>query len=194
MPKGAGGLLIDARGMRSRAATIGVREQWTRWTEHERKWNWPMPDGAAGSASSRPPRRAGVGKMIRHYEQVGLLGKARRTTAGYRIYDETDVQTLRFVRRARDLGFSIKEISDLLALWQDKERPGADVSKMVQQHVSALDARIGELQAIRRSLQHLADKVQADDRPDHPVLEELAEAVAPEAATAARLGSAAAIG
>lgn len=116
-------------------------------------------------------------KMIRHYEQVGLLGKARRTTAGYRIYDETDVQTLRFVRRARDLGFSIKEISDLLALWQDKERPGADVSKMVQQHVSALDARIGELQAIRRSLQHLADKVQADDRPDHPVLEELAEAV-----------------
>jgi Cu(I)-responsive transcriptional regulator len=117
-------------------------------------------------------------KMIRHYEQVGLLGKARRTTAGYRIYDETDVQTLRFVRRARDLGFSIKEISDLLALWQDKERPGADVSKMVQQHVSALDARIGELQAIRRSLQHLADKVQGDERPEHPVLDELSEAVA----------------
>ncbi len=116
-------------------------------------------------------------KMIRHYEQVGLLGKARRTTAGYRIYDETDVQTLRFVRRARDLGFSIKEISDLLGLWQDKERSGSDVGKMVQTHVAALDARINELQAIRRSLQHLADKVQADERPEHPVLEDLTEAI-----------------
>lgn len=116
-------------------------------------------------------------KMIRHYEQVGLLGKARRTTAGYRIYDDHDVQTLRFVRRARDLGFSIKEISDLLALWQDKERSGTDVGKMVQAHVATLDARIAELQAIRRSLQHLADKVDADERPEHPVLEDLTEAV-----------------
>jgi Cu(I)-responsive transcriptional regulator len=115
-------------------------------------------------------------KMIRHYEQVGLLGKARRTTAGYRIYDETDVQTLRFVRRARDLGFSIKEISDLLALWQDKERPGADVTTAAHKHIAALDARINELQAIRRSLQHLSDKVQHDERPEHPVLDELAEA------------------
>jgi MerR family transcriptional regulator, copper efflux regulator len=111
-------------------------------------------------------------KMIRHYEQVGLLGKARRTTAGYRIYDETDVQTLRFVRRARDLGFSIKEISDLLALWQDRERSSPDVAKMAQEHISQLDSRINELQVIRRSLQHLSDKAQGDERPEHPVLED----------------------
>lgn len=111
-------------------------------------------------------------KMIRHYEQVGLLGKARRTTAGYRIYDETDVQTLRFVRRARDLGFSIREISDLLALWQDKERASTDVAKMAQDHIAQLDSRISELQVIRRSLQHLSEKVQRNERPEHPVLED----------------------
>ena len=120
---------------------------------------------------------AGVSaKMIRHYEQVGLLGKAHRTSAGYRIYDENDVNTLRFVRRARDLGFSIKEISDLLALWQDTERASGDVKSMAERHIGQLDARIGELQAIRRTLQRLADECSGGERSSCPVIEDLATA------------------
>jgi Cu(I)-responsive transcriptional regulator len=116
---------------------------------------------------------AGVSaKMIRRYEQVGLLGKAHRTSAGYRIYDENDVNTLRFVRRARDLGFSIKEISDLLALWQDTERASGDVKSLAERHIAQLDARTGELQAIRRTLQHLSDECNGGQRSQGPVLEE----------------------
>ena len=120
---------------------------------------------------------AGVSaKMIRHYEQVGLLGQAHRTSAGYPIYDENDVNTLRFVRRARDLGFSIKEISDLLALWQDTKRASGDVKSMTERHIAQLDARIGELQAIRRSLQRLVDECAGGERSQGPVLEDLATA------------------
>lgn len=118
---------------------------------------------------------AGVSaKMIRHYEQVGLLGQARRTSAGYRIYDDTDVQTLRFVRRARDLGFSIREIADLLSLWQDRDKSSNEIRDRAQTQVQALDSRINELQAMRRTLQHLLEHSQSEERPQAPVLEEMA--------------------
>ncbi len=92
------------------------------------------------------------------------MGKAHRTSAGYRICDENDVNTLRFVRRARDLGFSIKEISDLLALWQDTERATGDVKSTAERHIAQLDARIGELRMIRRTLQRLSDEFKSGVR------------------------------
>ena len=90
--------------------------------------------------------------MIRYYESLGLLREARRTAAGYRIYDERDIHTLRFVRRARDLGFSIAGIQRLLALWQNRRRSGADVRRVAQAHVAELERKIAELQSMRRTL------------------------------------------
>ena len=113
-------------------------------------------------------------KMIRHYEETGLVPKAGRTVAGYRIYREADVHVLRFIRRARDLGFTMKEIAGLLGLWQDKRRASADVKRLAQRHMADLDARIAELQGMRRTLEHLVHCCHGDDRPDCPILEDLA--------------------
>jgi Cu(I)-responsive transcriptional regulator len=113
-------------------------------------------------------------KMIRHYEETGLVPKAGRTVAGYRIYREADVHVLRFIRRARDLGFTMKEIEGLLGLWQDKRRASADVKRLAQRHMADLDARIAELQGMRRSLEHLVHCCHGDDRPDCPILDDLA--------------------
>jgi MerR family transcriptional regulator, copper efflux regulator len=118
-------------------------------------------------------------KMIRHYESIGLLGKARRTAAGYRIYGEVEVRTLQFVRRARDLGFSTREIGALLALWSDRRRRSADVHRLAQQHVARLDGQISEMQAIRGALMHLLAHCHGDDRPECPVLDDLAALPAP---------------
>ena len=121
-------------------------------------------------------RRSGVtAKMIRHYESLGLLKTARRTDAGYRLYDEPDIHTLRFIRRARDLGFSIKEIEHLLGLWQNRRRASADVRRIAQGHITALDAKIQELQGMRRTLQQLVHNCHGDARPDCPILDDLAE-------------------
>lgn len=121
-------------------------------------------------------RRSGVtAKMIRHYESLGLLKTARRTDAGYRLYDEPDIHTLRFIRRARDLGFSIKEIEQLVGLWQNRRRASADVRRIAQGHITALDAKIEELQGMRRTLQHLVHSCHGDGRPDCPILDDLAE-------------------
>ena len=113
-------------------------------------------------------------KMIRHYEAAGLIPKAGRTASGYRIYRDTDVHELRFVRRARDLGFSMKEIQALLGLWRNRRRSSADVKRLVAHHVADLDARIGELQAMRRTLQQLAHACHGDERPDCPIIDDLA--------------------
>lgn len=113
-------------------------------------------------------------KMIRHYEAVGLLKKARRTLAGYRLYDEAEVHNLRFIRRARDLGFSIAEIQQLLGLWQNRRRASADVRRIAQHHIAALDLKIGELQGMRRTLEHLVYDCHGDQRPDCPILDDLA--------------------
>lgn len=112
-------------------------------------------------------------KMIRHYEEQGLIPRVGRTGAGYRIYRASDVHTLQFVRRARDLGFSMKEIKDLLALWQNRRRASRDVKRMVDRHVVELDARIVEMQAMRRTLMTLAEHCHGDHRPECPILDDL---------------------
>lgn len=113
-------------------------------------------------------------KMIRHYESIGLLVPAPRSAAGYRHYAARDVETLRFIRRSRDLGFSLDAISGLLDLWRDRGRASAEVKQMALAHVAALESKIAELQSMARTLHHLADACHGDDRPDCPILDDLA--------------------
>lgn len=113
-------------------------------------------------------------KMIRHYEGVQLLPPAQRTESGYRQYTENDVRSLQFIRRARDLGFSIDEIRDLLSLWQDRNRPSRQVKALAAVHLETLDKRLQELQAMKSALEHLVHCCQGNDRPDCPILETLA--------------------
>jgi Cu(I)-responsive transcriptional regulator len=113
-------------------------------------------------------------KMIRHYESTGLIPEAGRTFSNYRLYSPSDVHTLQFVRRARDLGFSLPEIKDLLALWHDRSRKSADVRRIALEHVEDLGTRIAELEAMRRTLRHLAAGCHGDARPECPILDDLA--------------------
>ncbi len=112
-------------------------------------------------------------KMIRYYEQAGLIPPADRSQAGYRVYDDADVHRLRFVRRARDLGFAVAEISELLDLWNNRSRRSADVKRLAQAHIADLQDRIAKLQQMSATLQTLADCCAGDDRPDCPILEGL---------------------
>jgi Cu(I)-responsive transcriptional regulator len=112
-------------------------------------------------------------KMIRHYEAFGLIPKARRTAGDYRVYAASDLHTLRFIRRARDLGFSIKEISGLLNLWHNKRRASAEVKRLALRHIDELDQKIEELRDMRRALAELAHKCHGDERPECPILEDL---------------------
>ena len=114
-------------------------------------------------------------KMIRHYEEQGLISKARRTQAGYRVYRDADVHVLRFVRRARDLGFSLRETKALLGLWDNRRRASADVKRLATKHVAELDAHIAEMQAMRRALADLAEHCHGDHRPDCPILDDLSK-------------------
>lgn len=113
-------------------------------------------------------------KMIRYYESIGLMPAAGRSQGGYRLYGETDVHMLRFIRRSRDLGFALEDIRLLLGLWRDRERPSAAVKQIALRHIDELAAKIAELQAMKRSLQHLAEACHGDARPDCPILEDLA--------------------
>ena len=120
-------------------------------------------------------RASGVSaKMIRHYEAQGFVPKAGRTHSGYRMYGENDVHTLRFIRRARDLGFSLKEIKHLLGLWNNRRRASADVKRLADRHVKDLDQKIAEMQAMRRTLVDLTHSCHGDNRPDCPILDDLA--------------------
>ncbi|MEN1926480.1 Cu(I)-responsive transcriptional regulator [Luteimonas qiangzhengi] len=112
-------------------------------------------------------------KMIRYYEQAGLIPPADRSHSGYRIYNDADVHRLRFIRRARDLGFSVAEISELLGLWNDRSRRSADVKRLAQAHIADLEERIEHLRQMSATLQTLADCCVGDDRPDCPILEGL---------------------
>ncbi|MBX3017837.1 MAG: Cu(I)-responsive transcriptional regulator [Bdellovibrionaceae bacterium] len=112
-------------------------------------------------------------KLIRHYESIGLIPKASRSDGGYRQYGEQDVQFLRFVRRARGLGFSMKEIKQLLGLWKNKSRASADVKKLALTHLKELEVKIQELQDMATQLRHLAKTCHGDHRPDCPILKEL---------------------
>jgi Cu(I)-responsive transcriptional regulator len=113
-------------------------------------------------------------KMIRHYESLGLLPKVARTEAGYRLYDEAAIHTLRFIRRARDLGFGMKEIEVLLALWRNRKRASAQVKRIALAHAADLQRRVNEMQAMQRTLEHLAGCCHGDERPDCPILDDLA--------------------
>lgn len=113
-------------------------------------------------------------KMIRHYESVGLLPPASRTDAGYRQFGETDLRTLQFIRRSRDLGFSIEEIRGLVSLWQDRTRPSREVKALAKQHLDFLDRKLEELQSMKHALAHLVSCCHGDERPDCPILESLA--------------------
>jgi MerR family transcriptional regulator, copper efflux regulator len=113
-------------------------------------------------------------KMIRHYESIGLIRAAGRSAGNYRVYDDRDVHTLRFVRRARSLGFSMKQIAELLSLWQNRSRSSAKVRRLALEHVDALENKILELQTMVRTLRHLAEQCHGDSRPDCPILDDLA--------------------
>ncbi len=113
-------------------------------------------------------------KMVRHYESLGLLPNVPRTDSGYRQYGEKEVHTLRFIRRARDLGFSMAEIAELLKLWQNRRRASADVKRIAMAHVADLERRMAEMNAMKQTLQQLASCCHGDHRPDCPILDELA--------------------
>ncbi len=120
--------------------------------------------------------RSGVSaKMVRHYESLGLVPDVTRTDSGYRQYTESNVHTLRFIRRARDLGFSMAEIAELLKLWQNKRRASADVKRIALAHAEDLHRRIEEMAAMTRTLERLAECCHGDQRPDCPILDELGE-------------------
>jgi Cu(I)-responsive transcriptional regulator len=112
-------------------------------------------------------------KMIRHYEAISLVQKPRRTSANYRVYSEGDVHVLRFVRSARELGFSMQEIGELLDLWRDRRRPSRKVKALVTAHLQELERRIADLQAMKSTLAELAQHCHGDERPDCPILERL---------------------
>jgi MerR family copper efflux transcriptional regulator len=116
-------------------------------------------------------RESGVSqRMIRHYEAIGLIPAAARRDSGYRDYDRRDVNTLRFIRRARDLGFPVEEIGKLLALWHDRDRASAEVKALALSRAAELKRKARELDEMRRSLEHLAANCHGDSRPDCPIL------------------------
>ncbi len=112
-------------------------------------------------------------KMIRYYESIGLISPAGRTDAGYRIYSDHDLHTLRFIRRARDLGFSVEVMRDLLALWRDRDRASADVKRIALEHVAELERKAAALRQMADTLHHLAAHCHGDERPDCPIIDEL---------------------
>lgn len=124
-----------------------------------------------GEASRRSAVSA---KMIRHYESLGLLPKVARTDAGYRQYDAAAIHTLRFIRRARDLGFGMQEIGELLALWRNRRRASSQVKRIALEHAANLQRRVAAMQAMQRTLEQLAHCCAGDDRPDCPILDDLA--------------------
>lgn len=118
-------------------------------------------------------------KMIRHYEFIGLIPPANRTFSNYRLYDEADLHRLRFIKRARTLGFSMKQIEALLGLWANPRRSSAEVKKLAEAHSRELSARISELRSVQRTLKRLADCCHGDQRPECPILDDLADANRP---------------
>jgi MerR family transcriptional regulator, copper efflux regulator len=118
-------------------------------------------------------------KMIRYYESIGLIEPPRRSAAGYRFYEDREIETLRFIRRARDLGFLVEDIARLLELWRDGSRSSADVKRLAEHHIASLQERIDALQSMRRTLEHLAGHCHGDQRPDCPILDDLAAGAEP---------------
>jgi MerR family transcriptional regulator, copper efflux regulator len=130
---------------------------------------WPVNIGQAAALSGISP------KMLRHYESLGLLGEVVRTESNYRQYSLTDVHTLRFIRRARDMGFGLDAITELVSLWHNRRRSSASVKRIAQKHPDELAQRIEALQAMQRSLDGLLCHCPGNDRPDCPILDDLAQ-------------------
>ena len=136
----------------------------------------PTIELEAGMNIGQAARAAGVSaKMVRHYEGIGLLPKAGRSASNYRLYGPDDVHVLRFIRRARVLGFPIEDIRELLGLWRNKARPSAAVKKVAARHVDDLRNKIAELESMVHALEHLARHCHGDHRPACPILEDLAK-------------------
>jgi MerR family transcriptional regulator, copper efflux regulator len=129
---------------------------------------WPVNIGTAASLSGISP------KMLRHYESLGLLGSVARTDSNYRQYSLADVHSLRFIRRARDMGFGLDAITELVGLWHNRRRSSASVQRIAQKHLDELGQRIAALQAMQRTLGELVCHCPGDDRPDCPILDDLA--------------------
>ena len=135
--------------------------------------NPPMNIGEAA-------RLSGVSaKMVRHYESLGLLPQVQRSDSGYRQYSEAEVHTLRFIKRSRELGFSIAEIAELVSLWQNRRRASTNVRRIAQKHADELAQRINAMQAMQDTLAHLIACCHGDERPDCPILDDLSGAAAP---------------
>lgn len=136
---------------------------------------------------SMAAERSGVSaKMIRYYESVSLIEPADRRANGYRDYGETEVAMLQFVRRTRDMGFSLDEVAALLALWRDRRRSSREVRRLAERHLADIDARMGEMRAVSRTLKRLVHACHGDDRPECPILDDLAAAPAKTAAKQTR--------
>jgi Cu(I)-responsive transcriptional regulator len=132
--------------------------------------NAPMNIGEAA-------RQSGVSaKMVRHYESLGLLPRVHRSDSGYRQYSHAEVHTLRFIKRSRELGFSMPEIAELVSLWQNRRRASASVRRIAQKHADDLAQRIAAMQTMQKTLAHLIHGCQGNDRPDCPILDDLAGA------------------
>ena len=129
---------------------------------------WPVNIGMASRMSGVSP------KMVRHYESLGLLPSVGRTHSGYRQYSEAEVHTLRFIKRARELGFSMEDITELAGLWHNRRRASANVRKIALRHAELLAHRIEAMQAMQRTLEHLIHCCHGDERPECPILDDLA--------------------
>ena len=135
-----------------------------------------MNIGQAATASGVTP------KMIRYYESIELIRAPTRTEAGYRVYRDDDIHTLRFIKRSRNFGFSMRETGELLALWRDKSRASADVKALSLKHVRELEAKVVELRAMAKTLRHLASHCHGDNKPECPILDDLAAPIRSSAA------------
>ena len=133
---------------------------------------WPVAIGTAARLSSVSAR------MVRHYESLGLLARVVRTDGGYRQYSEADVRSLQFIKRGREMGFSMAEIAELVSLWHDRRRASASVKRIAQKHVNELTRRIDSMQAMQRTLTNLLDLCPGDDRPDCPILDDFGRGAA----------------
>ena len=129
---------------------------------------WPVVIGVAARLSNVSAR------MVRHYESLGLLARVARTDSGYRQYSEADVHTLQFIKRGREMGFSMADITELVSLWHNRRRASASVKRIAQKHVDELAQRIEAMQAMQRTLSGLMEHCHGDDRPDCPILDDLA--------------------
>lgn len=129
----------------------------------------PLNIGSVAGATGLPA------KTIRYYESEGLIDRPRRSAGNYRLYDERHVATLRFIQQARQLGFTVREVASLVALWRNKRRASADVRRLATAHLGDIDARIAELKRMRQTLEGLIERCHGDHRPDCPILDELAE-------------------